>query len=205
MAFNCNSKAILLQARFLIRMVKTVWITLLNSISCVGLKTTVHEEFQAGYIWPSPKRWDLGSQRQEILPLQQLFLPAGLRGHFSQLRKRGKAWLPPQQHALSAGQGGLTSLPRAVGEPLDLLHLLAGSTAAGKVRAGHPGYAILATSPTPRALTLGRAARCSWGCTALVQAGLQPHSQAVPDWVPDTVSLFLGTRPGASSLAFVKC
>lgn len=62
--------------------------------SCVGLKTTVHEDFQDGYIWPSPKRWYLGSQRQEILPLQQLFLPAGLHGHFSQLRKRGKAWFP---------------------------------------------------------------------------------------------------------------
>lgn len=68
--------------------------------------------------------------------------------------------VPPLQPDLSAGQGGLTSLPIAVGEPVgqpDPVHLLAGSAAAGNARAGHPSYATPATSPAPWALTLGRA------------------------------------------------
>lgn len=46
-AFNHNSKPILLQAHFLIGIVRTVCIRLLNSVSCVGLKVSAQEDFQA--------------------------------------------------------------------------------------------------------------------------------------------------------------
>lgn len=87
MAFHRDSKAVLLQTRFLIRMVRRVWIRLLNSIARVGLKAIVHEDFQAGDSWPRPKGGILAAEEGKFSLCSSGFFMQVCYDHFSQLRK----------------------------------------------------------------------------------------------------------------------
>lgn len=146
--FNRDSKAILLQAGFLIGMARAVLRRLLNSISSFHLKTSTDEDFGANERLAAPKVEP--QQRWKDLPLQMLFLDAGLRGHFSWLR-RGEASfpLPP----VLTAQGSFASLRTAARslteQPDPCVCSLAGSVGAGWAQP-----ATLATSPTAQALPI---------------------------------------------------
>lgn len=152
--------------------------------------------FRGGDSWPSPGSGISVAKDGKFCLYSCRFFMQVCVATFSQLRKQGKALFPPQQPAHSAGEGGLTSLPRAAGEPCGaagpsaFARWPAGSVGAGGGGGGGLQPAIPAPSPASRALPQGRAAQCSWERTALVQGRLQPTAGL--DQARDRVSNLLG-------------
>lgn len=115
---------------------------------------------------------------------------------------------PPQQPAHSAGEGGLTSLPRAAGEPCGaagpsaFARWPAGSVGAGGggggAAAGYPGPLTCFTGTSP-----GQSRPMLLGTHSLGAGKIAAHSWAGSG--PRQGVQFTRLRPGANSSAFVKC
>lgn len=149
---------------------------------------------------------EVGSQRREILPLQPLFLHAGLRSHFFPAEEARKSLVPPAAACPFCRRRRFDIPPQSCRGALRGSRTLCICSLAGRQRgcwrggaaAGHPGPLTCFPGTSPgqsRPMLPGTHSRRAGRIAAHSWAGSGPR-QGVQ---------FTRLRPGANSSAFVKC